>query len=183
MTIRDLTLDGNLFSSQLGGSDNYRAGILVAGASAQIGGETIDSVTVEKRLSPRHPDFAFRRGGQPERHDRKLHGAERYSGPGIVTFDANATITGNTVAFIGSSDSSDATGIEVLDWQAPLGTGVQATIQGNTITGVAFGGTGIQVLAPAAGSLIGGAGSLGNTIAMTGSGRPSASSSATCPPT
>ena len=154
VTIQDLTVDGDA-DNGLTGDHNFRAGIITDSAH----GSEFDNITVHNVAVQN----TYRRGIQIYSPDVVGTGNsitdssvdDVVLGPGIAVFDANVTITGTQV-------SNTISGIEITYWGAgaPL-----ATVQGNTLTNVE---SGIQLVGPAAGSIVGGAGGLRNTITLTG---------------
>ena len=166
VTIENLTIDGNQDGS-ISGDHNFRAGIITDSTlGTLLNGITVQDVTVQ---------HVYRRGinidsgvtTKSTGHvitDNVVNDVTL--GPGILVSNGDATITGNQVSNIvgaGSPWLHDATGIEVMG----SGSAALVTIQGNTVTNVY---TGIQVVKPASGSLIGGVNSAdGNIIHLNGS--------------
>ena len=155
VTIRNLTVDGDAGVGGAG-SRNFRAGIIT---DSRIANPVFNDVAVENVAVQN----TYRRGIQIYSPGAVGSGNSIVNsqvdgvtlGPGIAVFDADVTIAG-------SQASNTPSGIEVIYWGAahPL-----AIVQGNTLTNVE---NGIQLAGPAAGSIVGGAGDLGNAITLSG---------------
>ncbi len=169
VTIQDVTLDGNA-NSGLSGTQNFRAGIITdsTNASAPFSGLTVQDVTVAN---------AFRAGieiatPQPvsgaanQLIGNTITGVSNTNNDGTaLSLLGSAVVTGNT---LGGTAAGAANNVGIGANVTGTGPNPVLTVQGNTLTD---NGTGMNLVALGANSLIGGTTTTGaNTIAMNGSG-------------